>query len=780
MKRLALYILLIPMLLTSANSVAQWAWQGQLYFGVNQNLFVPVNIVGDVDVTVAEGFTVRSPQEIIGNGFTMVKKGGGRFWFQNDNPSFDANIVYVGKSDTVQLDGIFGHFQNDSIGYLYAGNIISSDDSVSFFYLHQNDTVVQTFNAHGYNNLNTNLYLYSDTKSTLRLIHSSDSLAGKVELSNGGTLYIDGTKKAKVLVKNGLLITGENSAVSPVVKDYARFASWTSTDTAIAINNTTMQIGAYNGPSLAFIDSGNVYQDNNSILKIDVYDPNGTWSLTTGIHTDWANPTSSTDTIPASLSDKIYMKKGNYNFGTGSKIDVNWNPAYIATLTGDVFYLPVIMTTPTSGASVINGANNVTVDQTLPGWLLRFIIGDGTDGTNPGWGYITGSKIMMKKTATLNGVQDNGTYPNPVSVLYSDTILYELEVFNPGATGAYLKVIDTLPPYLDYDMISQPSGGVNSIGVNLGTANGVKLTTPPEQYVLTWTFNIIQPLDTLKLWYKATPASGACASQPLYINKAYVEIGNPASVILQTNSTYHQGAGVAVTTFSASLGGQLYNAHEQALDYRTSPRSGILIAPDEGYAFAGWSHKDYTSLRGETIPAEEGIMLYDTLTIYGDVELRANFELEKYPVQYYLNGSQNPEVNPNKYTIQSEVIQLEAPFKQGDTFTGWTGSNGDTPQINVSIPQGSTGERVYYANFALSGKEGDKVREASDDKIWSADDNLYIQVAQKGSIARIYTTEGILQRQLTIVSDGATTIKLGRGVYVVTINNGKGHKVFIE
>jgi uncharacterized repeat protein (TIGR02543 family) len=137
-------------------------------------------------------------------------------------------------------------------------------------------------------------------------------------------------------------------------------------------------------------------------------------------------------------------------------------------------------------------------------------------------------------------------------------------------------------------------------------------------------------------------------------------------------------------------------------------------------------------------------------------------------------------VNPKKYTIQSELILLEAPVKQGDTFIGWTGSNGETPQMNVSIPKGSTGEKVYYANFALSGKEGDNVREASENKVWSADNNLYIQVAQKGSIARIYTTDGILQKQLTIVSDGATTTKLERGIYVVTINNGKGYKVIIE
>ncbi|MDR2385693.1 MAG: T9SS type A sorting domain-containing protein, partial [Tannerella sp.] len=57
----------------------------------------------------------------------------------------------------------------------------------------------------------------------------------------------------------------------------------------------------------------------------------------------------------------------------------------------------------------------------------------------------------------------------------------------------------------------------------------------------------------------------------------------------------------------------------------------ILILPDSGYVFAGWSHDEYVSLRGETIKADSGMMHYEEIVIYGDVELRANFvpEVEK-------------------------------------------------------------------------------------------------------------------------------------------------------
>jgi hypothetical protein len=134
----------------------------------------------------------------------------------------------------------------------------------------------------------------------------------------------------------------------------------------------------------------------------------------------------------------------------------------------------------------------------------------------------------------------------------------------------------------------------------------------------------LAPLDSVTVSFRATPVSGAVASQPLFINTARVSILS-SNVTVPTNSTYHQGAGVAVVTFSASVGGWIFNAGEQALDYRTTPRSGIEVIPEEGYEFAGWSHDAYTSLRGETVPADSGLMDYEDIVIQGNVELRANF-----------------------------------------------------------------------------------------------------------------------------------------------------------
>ncbi|MDR1525305.1 MAG: hypothetical protein LBS79_08665, partial [Tannerella sp.] len=196
---------------------------------------------------------------------------------------------------------------------------------------------------------------------------------------------------------------------------------------------------------------------------------------------------------------------------------------------------------------------------------------------------------------------------------------------------------------------------------------------------------------------------------------------------------------------------------------------------------AGWSYDDYISLKGKLIGGRKGIMRYDTLTVYGDVELHAAFELEEYPIHYYLNGAEIPGNNPLSYTVKSEAITLEASEKEGDVFTGWTGSNGDEPQQTVTIPEGSTGELYFYANFLYSGHENaERAKMASEDMIWATMDKLHIRTNKTGNIVKIYTADGILRESHTILSAGETKIELPQGLYIVTLNNSIARKISIK
>jgi hypothetical protein len=218
--------------------------------------------------------------------------------------------------------------------------------------------------------------------------------------------------------------------------------------------------------------------------------------------------------------------------------------------------------------------------------------------------------LMMKKNATLNGMQDNGTYPNPVAILFRDSITYEITAVNASLQAGPVTITDTLPPYLKL-----------VAGSAAGASTGILAGTPPRD-TISWKVANVGSLGSIAVSYRATPEEGASASQSLFINRAWVASD---TVLAHTNDTYHQGAGISVVTFSASAGGQLYGAEPQALDFKTSPRAGVLAVADEGYEFAGWSHGDYVSLRGDTIRADSGILRYGDIVVYGDVELRAVF-----------------------------------------------------------------------------------------------------------------------------------------------------------
>jgi uncharacterized repeat protein (TIGR02543 family) len=380
---------------------------------------------------------------------------------------------------------------------------------------------------------------------------------------------------------------------------------------------------------------------------------------------------------------------------------------------------------------------------------------------------IAGSMVKDATLLLTPPVSHNGTYSNPVSVLYGEKIKYQITMTNPVAKDIIIR--DTLPAYLNYILGSaSPS-----------TVTHTYTTGSPPQDILTWRLTGIAAGATGTVHFEATPASGSNESQPLYINQAWIVVAD--TILLPTsNSTYHQGAGTCVVTFSTGHGGSTYNTEPQVIDYSTSANEGVLVVPDEGHRFTGWSHDDYISYRGELIKAKSGIMYYDTLAIFGNVEFRANFELNNYPIRYHLNDGINAESNPALYTIESGPITLDAPYKAGDVFVGWTGSNGEESQKTVTIPAGSTGELEYYANFLYSGREND-IPEKATDKIWSAGNEVYIRTSRIGSIVRIFTPDGVMREQHTILSVGITTkLKLPEGIYIITLNNGAGKKVIIN
>ena len=83
-----------------------------------------------------------------------------------------------------------------------------------------------------------------------------------------------------------------------------------------------------------------------------------------------------------------------------------------------------------------------------------------------------------------------------------------------------------------------------------------------------------------------------------------------------------------------------------------------------------------------------------------DQEFKALWEPVQYVIEYDLAGGTIAEdANPAVYTTETDDFTLAAPERDGYVFLGWTGSNGDEPEKEVTIEKGSGGDKSYTANW---------------------------------------------------------------------------------
>ena len=93
--------------------------------------------------------------------------------------------------------------------------------------------------------------------------------------------------------------------------------------------------------------------------------------------------------------------------------------------------------------------------------------------------------------------------------------------------------------------------------------------------------------------------------------------------------------------------------------------------------------------------------VYDHFGVYvdsGSVNLWPLSDEPFYSISYDLDGGNinNPR---NEYMPTYSNYTLPTPTKDGYTFLGWTGSNGETPQTTVTIPANTIGNLSYIAHW---------------------------------------------------------------------------------
>lgn len=110
------------------------------------------------------------------------------------------------------------------------------------------------------------------------------------------------------------------------------------------------------------------------------------------------------------------------------------------------------------------------------------------------------------------------------------------------------------------------------------------------------------------------------------------------------------------------------------------------------------------NLDGEVNEVDSTIILYYIAHKDSEDAITLPYDAGKvYKITYDLDGGvlNDGSRNPGSYAEISLPFSLSVPTKDGYEFIGWTGSNGDTPELEVTILKGTTGNLNYKANWNL-------------------------------------------------------------------------------
>ena len=120
-------------------------------------------------------------------------------------------------------------------------------------------------------------------------------------------------------------------------------------------------------------------------------------------------------------------------------------------------------------------------------------------------------------------------------------------------------------------------------------------------------------------------------------------------------------------------------------NYIRDSKPTIDATINNGYEWSRWTGTPATTTKNYSA------------AIVKNWNVTANANPISYSITYILNGGSVS--NVTSYNIETSTFTLSNPTRSNYSFIGWTGSNGSTPQMNVTINKGSTGDRSYTANW---------------------------------------------------------------------------------
>jgi len=128
-----------------------------------------------------------------------------------------------------------------------------------------------------------------------------------------------------------------------------------------------------------------------------------------------------------------------------------------------------------------------------------------------------------------------------------------------------------------------------------------------------------------------------------------------------------------------------------------SPMPSVTAPSRTGYTFGGY----YTAAAGGGTQYYTGAGTSALNCDFAEnITLYAKWTAVAYSITYNANGGSG-DLTPTSYTIESAAITLPAPAREGYAFSGWYDNSDFTGSAVITIPQGSTGDKTFWASWIL-------------------------------------------------------------------------------
>ena len=489
------------------------------------------------------------------------------------------------------------------------------------------------------------------------------------------------------------------------------------------------------------------------------YTAKGLWytnsEMTTGGKAYGASYTpSSNATLYSGATINKYNVEVVVNNGTGSATkEVEYNNTETFTIGANTGYNNPTVSCTNSQTAAISGTTLTTgaiTNHTV--CTVTYVAKTYTLTINPQGGTYNSTTSNSTKTMTYNATTNNDigtptrdgyTFAGWYTAANGGTQLYGTNGRNVAATGYWDAAYSTGKWVKDADVTvyAKWTKAASSLTVTFntdtfiytGSAQGPTVTVKDENTTLTsgTDYTLSGATATNVGSYNVTVAGKEVYNST---TKAYYT-GSTTKAYNINNATLTFNKG---TCSSVSGTTPLYTKTGVSVVYTTirgTTTGTIPTASKSGYTFNGW----YTaSSGGSKVLNADGsftgtaVTNYTTASAWATVAnqtLYARCTRDNYTISYTMNNGINHTDNPANYNVESSAITLKQPSKTltfkgnynatsganagsdsgvvigsdttaSQTFAGWTGSNGSTPQTSVTIATGSTGNKSYVAHWA--------------------------------------------------------------------------------